>query len=76
VAAHDIDVGAAVHQVNAVEADHPAARLLETIATAQKRTLAGAGRTDNEDELLRLDRKVDAAEHFDVAKAFPQAANV
>src|SRR4051794_12430162 len=59
VPAHCVDIGVAIHHIDAVDANHSAARFLEAIAAAQERTLAGAGGTNDEDELLRFDGKID-----------------
>src|SRR3954453_22755045 len=45
VPAHCVDIGVAIHHIDAVDANHSAARFLEAIAAAQERTLAGAGGT-------------------------------
>src|SRR3954453_6503821 len=75
LAAHCVDVGAPIHQIDPVNAYRPGTRLLQAVAAAQERTLARAGRTDDEDELLRVDGKINAAKHLDVAEAFAQPTN-
>src|SRR5262249_52274440 len=71
---HGIDVGRARHQVNAVDMNRAAGRLLETVATSQQRALARSGRPDDEYELLRQHREIDSAQHFEMAEALAQAA--
>src|SRR4051795_11307103 len=76
VPAHCVDIGVAIHHIDAVDANHSAARFLEAIAAAQERTLAGAGGTNDEDELLRFDGKIDPTKHLDRAEPFAQATDV
>ena len=56
--------------------DRAAGRLLEPVAAAQQRALARARRADDEDQLLRHDREIDAAQHLDVVERLAQAADV
>ena len=74
--AHGVDVAFLIHQIDAVDADRPAVRLLEPVAAAQERALAGARRADHEDELLRGDREVDPLQHLERAEALLKAAHV
>src|SRR5262249_59802004 len=73
-APNGIDVGRARHQVDAVDMNRAAGRLLEAIAATQQRALARSGGPDDEHELLRQHREIDAAQHLEMTEALAQAA--
>ena len=62
--------------LDAVDHDMAGRRLLQPVAAAQQRALARARRADDEDELLRRDREVDALEDLDLPKRLAEAADV
>jgi hypothetical protein len=64
------DIGLPVENVDAVDVDGAAARLLEKVETAEKRALPRTGRTDDRDDLALLDLHADIAQDGDVAESF------
>src|ERR1700726_3087294 len=73
---HGVDIRRARHDVDAVDPDGAARRLLKPVAAAQQRALARPRRSDDEDELLRRDAEIDSAQHLDVMEALAQPADL
>ena len=74
--AQRVDIGVRMQQIDAVNDNGPAARLLQPVEAAQQRALARTRRADNEHELLRRHRQIDALEHIRPAEGFAQAPHV
>ena len=72
VLAHLVDVGLGVGDLDVLEADLAARRLLEPVDAAQHRRLARARRPQDHDDLALLDLQVDALENLERAEGLPQ----
>ena len=60
----------------ALEADLPALDRLEPVDAAEERRLAGAGRADQADDLVRVDREADALQHLVVRVALADGVDL
>src|SRR5690606_4248850 len=67
-----VDVGRSAQHVDAIDPDAAARRLFQSVAAAQQRALARAGRSDDEDQLLRVNGEVDPFQHLETAERLPQ----
>ena len=65
-----VDVGALVQNIRAVKNNLTAGRLFQTVQAAQKRTLTGTGRANDNNALALVDLAVDFLENFQFAEAF------
>ena len=65
-----VDVGALIQNIRAVKNNLTAGRLFQTVQAAQKRTLTGAGRANDNNALALVDLAVDFLENFQLAEAF------
>ena len=68
MAADEVDIGALGRDGLSVDGDVSSGRLFEPVDAAQERGLAGTGRSDDADDLARLDLEVDAVEDQVVAE--------
>ena len=65
-----VDIGAFVQNIRAVKNNLTAGRLFQTVQAAQKRTLTGTGRANDNNTLALVDLAVDFLENFQFAEAF------
>ena len=60
-------------QPDAGDFDRPFGRILEEVDATEQRALAGAGPTEDDDDLALVNLHVDAFEHLEVAKGLVKA---